>query len=135
MGIGAVISFATADTLAVPGARIPGICISAVAAVAAAFFSARAATAGVFTDETGIRIRNPFMTARLRWDDIDRFELYEEERRSLICVVILSDGSVLRAYGIRGGRGWLRSTTGPAEKLVDGLNAELAAARGLGRDD
>jgi hypothetical protein len=126
---GSVISLSSNHRAGSSSIWIPAVCASVVLGMAAAFFAARTATAGIFTDDDGIRIRNPFMTARLLWSDIDRFELREEGRHPSICVIILRDGSVFRALGIRAAKGWLRSNTGPAQELVDGLNAELTAAR------
>jgi hypothetical protein len=93
--------------------------------------SVRFATAGVLTDESGIRIRNPLMTPRLLWQDIERFELrFVSPLFPCVCVVVLRDGSKFTAIGIRASAGRMYNDPAPAQELVDDLNAMLRATRG-----
>src|SRR4051812_49306503 len=56
---GAVIAYANVDTPGSSSRRLALIVGALVVGAFEAFFAARTATAGVFADEAGIRIRNP----------------------------------------------------------------------------
>jgi hypothetical protein len=118
----------TREPDAAHGSTIFGVCLLVLVALFTGF-STRAATAAIFTDPAGIRIRNLILTDRLRWEDIDRFELRTAWPYSCVCAVILRDGTVLKAVGIRAVEGSGETASGDAEELVEGLNAELREAR------
>ena len=104
--------------------------IAAIVAIAiVSCLSTRAASAAIYTDDIGIRIRNVILVDRFLWQDIDRFELRERRPFSRVCAVILRDGTVLRAVGIQAADRLVESSTAPAEKLVEELNEELRMAR------
>jgi hypothetical protein len=129
LAAGEVISIATDHP---PGSEerwIPAICVFVVLGILACLFWTRAATAAIFTDEDGIRIRNLLVTDRFLWEDIDRFELRPMRPYPAVCAVILRNGAAVRAVGIQAAYGWVRSDTPQAEELVDDLNAELRRAR------
>jgi hypothetical protein len=128
---GGIISVATEHSAGSSGRTIPVICVLAVLGIVHVFFAVRSATAAVFTDDEGVRVRNTFTTLRLLWDDIDRFELRGEGREARACVLILRDGSEIKAHGISSGYRWFPTSTSPAPDLVDALNAELRATRAL----
>jgi hypothetical protein len=110
-----------------------GATIAQIAAIVAigtvSCLSARAASAAIYTDDIGIRIRNVILIDRFLWEDIDRFELRERRPFPRVCAVVLRDGTVLRAVGIQAADGLVESSTAPAEKLVEELNEELRMAR------
>lgn len=107
--------------LVVAGLALQGIILLSV--------GVRSALSGVFIEETGVRVLNPFRTYRLPWSTIERFSLGPGTRHPSIGKVELEGGRQVTAMGIRGNVGFLLNDTSAAQKMIDELNAELARRR------
>jgi hypothetical protein len=92
----------------------------------------RAARAGVVMSETGIRVMNVFSTVDLSWREIERFDVGRSGLFPLVCLIHLSDGSVLRTFGVQERTNF---PNGSAEQMAEELNAELSQRRGGASDD
>jgi hypothetical protein len=84
---------------------------------------------GIHADGDGLRIRNPFSTTRVRWEEVRRFELADRGP----CRVERTDGSQIKVFGIQqpqwGGPGRPRGRRERAmiEELNRRLDARVAA--------
>lgn len=97
-----------------------GLCGVAFLAVAV-----RGAYAGVFIQESGVRIVNLLNAVSVPWSDIERFELKGAGIRSRNAAAKLHDGRLLTIFAIAGPNPITRPNNRSAERLVDDLNAEL----------
>ncbi len=85
--------------------------LGAGSAVASSILAIRAARAGITIDEGGITARADRFTRRMRWDEVERFEV----RRRW-------SGSV-----------WAKTTSGKSVKLLDGGLPDKGTARAIAR--
>lgn len=74
---------------------------------------------------SGIEIRNPVSTVRLRWDEIARFKIGRHGLMSDVCVVERKDGSSSYAFAIQRG---LAGVGRKELEMVDQLNGLLRVA-------
>lgn len=93
---------------------------------AAATWASRAAASGVFLRGTTLVVRNPLSTVRVQIKEVDRAELRAEGVYHGIAVLVMCDGSEVRAWGIQAAR----SESASASRTVDHMNAFLSSARG-----
>jgi len=92
----------------------------------------RSALSGVLLDSEGVRVRNPFRTYRLSWDDIDAFYLGPSGRHACVALVALANGRSIPILGIRGDVGFLRDRPEAAEALIARLTQAAHDARRAG---
>jgi hypothetical protein len=125
LGVFGALELSTSDFLPFGLLRLAG------AWAIAAFLGLRMARLGVYVEENGIRVRNPFRTRRVPWNRVRGFVL----RRSLLGefgVAELHDGSRLRLWGIQPRSRVAAPRDRRAELAVVSLNRELQFARGHG---
>jgi Bacterial PH domain len=101
-----------------------GTCICAI--------SSRLALAGVFVQNTGIRVRNLFNAFTLRWDEIEKFNIGRSGVLGAVCRIHTHDGKTLRAFGIQESHLATVGSSHPAVEIAEALNQELAEAQNLG---
>lgn len=130
LGIPAIAFAFPPVTPAAAGALIAGL---AFVALAIRFWRA-----GVVARASGVAIRGPLVTHRLRWDEIARFSLRKPSPGSHPKgMVELRDGTAIWIWAIRVSHAYLRPQApydrdpGPplAEELIGRLNARLDASR------
>ena len=57
--------------------------------------------AALYAGEDGVRIRNPFSSRTIRWDDIRGFRIGRHGPLGAVCIVDLADGGSAYAFGIQ----------------------------------
>jgi len=96
-----------------------------------AVFAGRAALSAMVVDGRGVRVRNPFRTVLLAWDQISGFEVGRYKILGCVCVINLRDGRVMPAFGVQGIAGQPRRRSSVAARvMVEELNERLAAEVG-----
>lgn len=108
---------------------VPVVVVLACGAATFGGVAARFAFIGARTDAYGVRVRNPFRTYTVRWDDVDCFRLEQWGRHPLIGVLHTRRHGGIPIIAIRAAHGWLRSDPGPGALLIEQLNDELGLRR------
>jgi hypothetical protein len=96
------------------------------------FFIGRAIHAGLFVEESRIRVVNPLGTRSVPWSRIARFRLGGDGFFSPIGFVDLTDGTSIRIFGIQASDGSLGDDYQQTEELIEELNEEVSR-HGVGR--
>jgi len=78
----------------------------------------------------GIKVRNPFSSFELGWDEIDDFDIGRARFLPMVCVIRLKGDGKRHATAIQERTNF---PDGSAQAVVDALNAELATRRAHSR--
>jgi hypothetical protein len=113
---GAVIFAISRTDATVAGRWVPAAVVVAISL----FCWFRLAKAGVYADDRGIRVLNPFRTVHLAWDDIERFTARAHKGFPALGFAELADGGEVELWGIQA-----RSPSEPSKKVARELVAEL----------
>lgn len=93
-----------------------------------AFCLLRLARAGVYADDSGIRVLNPLNTVRIPWEHLQRFTLRPHRGFAAVGFAERVDGTRVLIWGVQA-----RSASAPAkripEEVVAALNERLAQER------
>ncbi|HEY1778678.1 MAG TPA: PH domain-containing protein [Solirubrobacteraceae bacterium] len=92
-----------------------------------------ASRVGVHVEPGGVRIVNILRRHRLRWDEIERFDLAPAGVYPLAGRVVLKSGRGIPIEGITVPRLFTEQLKPNAQKPIDALNALLASARERGQ--
>jgi hypothetical protein len=94
-----------------------------------AFAWLRLARCGVTVRPDRLTVRNPLRTTTLTWDEVAEFRLERWRLWPRIAVLQRTDSTLLPVVGIQAPNPTYRPNDMSAQRLVDQLNAELAAHR------
>lgn len=93
-----------------------------------AFLGLRMARLGVFVEENGIRVRNPFVTKKVPWRSIRGFTL-DRTRFGDFGIAELHTGEAVRLWGIQPRSPVAGARDRRAERAIVSLNQELHEVR------
>lgn len=94
------------------------------------FLVGRVALAGVQVREDGLVVRNPFVRRLLPWSEIAGFSLGRYAAFTGLGLASLRDGSRVPLFGIRAVESAFNPGDRQAQRLIESLNAALAAHAG-----
>ena len=94
-----------------------------------AFIALFAWRTGLWITPLGIRVRNPFESYELRWDQISGFRIGRHGRFRASCLVDLADGSTRYVFAVQVMNRSLGNPKAPEHRIVAELNDQLARRR------
>jgi hypothetical protein len=97
-----------------------------LAAGLAWFNFARLAHSGLYVDEDGLELRNPFSRRRFGWEDVDEVRLEGSSSSEAFAYVVPRSGTPVRVHGVSARFG---STRRRIEHALAELNCEIARRR------
>jgi hypothetical protein len=119
-----------AEALSRPEVGAPRTVASVIIAAAwGAFCILRAARAGAYVTQEGVRILNPLRTRFIPWNRIEGFSLRRWGLAPLMGHVDLKDGTSLHIFGIEAPNALTRPRNQSAQRLIAELNEMLDAVR------
>jgi hypothetical protein len=93
---------------------------------------------GIWVTPRGVRVRNPFVTFEVPWDEIREFRIGRHGPFPAVCLIDLTDGSTRYAFSVAVPNRALNDPNVRERRIVTGLNEllnERRGASGLRRED
>jgi hypothetical protein len=107
------------------------IAASSVATLLIVAVLLRGASTLLTADENGVKLRNPFRTVSVPWQEISSFEVGRYKILGCVLLIQRTNGEVLPAFAVQGITGAPRRKTSIAARAVaKELNERLARATG-----